>query len=73
MAASKEVGKKADSNDDLRKTTTALQRHCTVNMALREFTVQTEVELFKQMGDTAQAAAYMVASVGCYISQTRFS
>ena len=39
-----------------------LLRHSVLNVIIRDFTMQTEVELFSEMGGTAQTAAFMATA-----------
>lgn len=60
MSLSKEGEAKADEKSQA--TVNAILRHCTLNVLTRDMPMQVEVELFKQIGDSAQAAALMASA-----------
>jgi len=61
MASSKEAASKEDEAET-QKIVSAVLRHSTLNLFLRDFPIQVELELFKEMGDVAQTAALMATA-----------
>jgi MFS family permease len=59
MADSKDAARKEEGEVQQGRVVAAILRHCALNVLERDLTIQTEVELFKQMGNTAETATFM--------------
>lgn len=61
MSNSKEVVS-ADEEKKTQGVVSAVLRHATLNLLVRDLAIQVELELFKEMGNTAQSAALMATA-----------